>query len=223
MLQSGPTAKARNCQRVLEAIFQANSTNSDVKCHEFSPYLTTVESSDVNEREKVLINLEVIRLHSKSLNSTDLYAKVDPGYMLSLLGDLNPAIRYRAARFLASYASMSLPNFLNAYYRHMEEAIAQMDSDYLRCGAVELLVTLANMGELLLGVASFLSPLALGAISDPVESVRNGATVAFGKFVSLLSLERVSQSCSGNIKRICALGILIHAILGREACYSVPK
>lgn len=111
--------------------------------------------------------------------------------LFNYLRDLNPAVRFRTARFLADLALVNLLAMLNLFYKRLQQLMDDFNCPAGHCGAIELLARLSESEHAILGAVSLFAPLALRAINDPLESVRQMAAYTFGKFVAILSLENV--------------------------------
>uniref|UniRef100_A0A914I3V4 Helicase ATP-binding domain-containing protein n=1 Tax=Globodera rostochiensis TaxID=31243 RepID=A0A914I3V4_GLORO len=152
------------------------------------------------EMEALLLQLDVLRiifpfLHPPALRRRVIRDRIAPGIqnLFTLLASGNPAIRFRVARFLSDIASAELCSVLKLCYEHLSLGPLS-NSASARCGAVELLARLVSIGApKLLGVISLLAPIALRAISDQIEEVRNAAAFAFRQLITLLPLENRSN------------------------------
>lgn len=112
--------------------------------------------------------------------------------MSKYLFNKNPAIRFRIARCISTFALIDLGHILNLFYEKIVKLLSNIESDHGRCGAIELLYLLSGLEHGLLGATSLLAPLALSSISDKVEHVRETAASTFRKLIALLPLEHVS-------------------------------
>ncbi|CAK5113455.1 unnamed protein product [Meloidogyne enterolobii] len=113
-------------------------------------------------------------------------------HIMALLGNTNPAIRFRVARFLSNLTEIELCPMLRLFFQPLSQMISDNAStsvEWAMLGASELLLRLSTIASKLLGAISLISLLALRCIGDRNESVRAAAALAFRQFVALLPLE----------------------------------
>lgn len=108
------------------------------------------------------------------------------------LSNSNPAVRYRVARFLGTLANENMSEFFNFFYTQLYELHDAIGADSARCGVAELLAQFEGMEpQKIIPFISLLAPMALRLSSDPLPTIRQTASVVFGKFVALLALQNV--------------------------------
>lgn len=137
-----------------------------------------------------MLNIEVVR--TVSIRLKNLPTEQEAEIMSKYLFNKNPAIRFRIARCISTFALIDLGHILNLFYEKIVKLLSNIESDHGRCGAIELLYLLSGLEHGLLGATSLLAPLALSSISDKVEHVRETAASTFRKLIALLPLEHVS-------------------------------
>ncbi|KAI1731655.1 DNA repair and recombination protein RAD26 [Ditylenchus destructor] len=204
--------KSRNCQLIVEQLCEQFGDDLFTACPDFK---NCIDLSS-NDLEVYLVNLEVLRVVLKRRAMLRKHRGDDIGIdksfplifaddqsatdkimepMAKHLSSANPAIRYRIARFLADLASINMPIFLNNFYNHLESSCSNIEQDSARCGVMELLARLSHLEDtsIIADTIPLIAPMALAGISDQVESVRKTAAVAFGKLVTLMSLEQTES------------------------------
>lgn len=137
-------------------------------------------------RRQCLPELQIsIDMREKGTKISNIFAKN--------LSNANPAVRFRMARFLGSLANENMVDFLNMFYEKLVDLQANIGLDFARCGVAELLAQFERMEpEKIINVISLLAPMALRASTDPIPTIRHTASIVFGKFVALLTLQSVS-------------------------------
>ena len=112
------------------------------------------------------------------------------------MGSSNAAVRFRIARLIAELAIYDLCFVLNVFFEPIiVDGSSKIDDNSIRGGAVELIVLLTQNlnAKQMISVASLLAPKSLALISDNLECIRELAAQAFGRLVSLLHLQNVSD------------------------------
>uniref|UniRef100_A0A7E4ZXR5 TATA-binding protein-associated factor n=1 Tax=Panagrellus redivivus TaxID=6233 RepID=A0A7E4ZXR5_PANRE len=179
--------RAKNCEMVFNACMKTFGPSLFAVCKEFEKYLT-LEIDPVNEFEKALERIEVVRVlfHQWKVFPTADQVEV----LLKLIAHANPAVRFRVNRLIVEFAKVDVYETMNLFYPGLLIHIGNIDSDAARAGAVELLLLLSKLEDHLVGTTSLLAPIAFSAISDKIECVRDAASGAFRRMVQILPLEK---------------------------------
>ncbi|KAH7724062.1 BTF-1 protein [Aphelenchoides avenae] len=180
--------KSKNCELIVRKLCEQFGK----AVFEVIPELKSYLALDSEDLQTLMLNIEMVRIVARGTGTFPSAEEAQKLVRLHL-SSTNPAVRFRVARLISELASIDLVHCLNLFFEHIATMIGDIGSDAARAGSVEVVERLSRLEHGLLGACSLLAPLALSAIGDKMETIREAAAAAFRRLVALLPLEDPSK------------------------------